>query len=117
MTMRGISDRTCFGESLQAGSRTLLGLPAHAEQAESGSAQKVCVCRCGFRPPCLPTRNEHMCDPVFTRLELFVMVPLLSGRVPFRPRVSSRLSVSRSRRRLCVGFASGVVLLGVSSSH
>ena len=107
MTMRGISDRTCFGESLQAGSRTLLGLPAHAEQAESGSAQKVCVCRCGFRPPCLPTRNEHMCDPVFTRLELFVMVPLLSGRVPFRPRVCPfRVHVvvcaSVSRPGLCV---------------
>ena len=47
--------------------------------------------------------------PVFTRLELFVMVPLLSGRVPFRPRVCPfRVHVVR---RLCVGFASGVVRL------
>lgn len=49
--------------------------------------------------------------PVFTRLELFVMVPLLSGRVPFRPRVCPfRVHVVR---RLCVGFASGVVRLCV----
>ena len=47
--------------------------------------------------------------PVFTRLELFVMVPLLSARVPFRPRVCPfRVHVVR---RLCVGFASGVVRL------
>ena len=47
----------------------------------------------------------------FTRLELFVMVPLLSARVPFRPRVCPfRVHVVR---RLCVGFASGVVRLCV----
>ena len=57
--------------------------------------------------------------PVFTRLELFVMVPLLSARVPFRPRVCPfRVHVVR---RLCVGFASGVVRLwcglGLTSKH
>ena len=47
--------------------------------------------------------------PVFTRLELFVMVPLLSARVPFRPRVCPFCVLVV--RRLCVGFASGVVRL------
>lgn len=52
--------------------------------------------------------------PVFTRLELFVMVPLLSARVPFRPRVCPfRVHVVC---RLCVGFASGVGRLSVDEN-
>ena len=54
----------------------------------------------------LRVSEVHVHDPVFTRLELFVMVPLLSGRVPFRPRVCPfRVHVvcaSVSRPGLCV---------------
>ena len=51
----------------------------------------------------LRVSEVHVHDPVFTRLELFVMVPLLSGRVPFRPRVCPfRVHVVSSVRRFRV---------------
>ena len=95
-----------WGRSL--GSRHAVACPL-AGQRERRTRECTRACLLAL----LRVSEVHVHDPVFTRLELFVMVPLLSARVPFRPRVCPfRVHVVR---RLCVGFASGVVRLGMYS--